>query len=131
MGDDSPMTRGSRLLSLFTAVIGMLLGVGGLRELFVRGILYREMQPLLVGATGALVGALLLLTALAHWRRWPRWPRLAIAAGSASVVFHLYASMPPERNVGLLAMLLGVGIGIALIARASRADRAPLHLIKR
>jgi hypothetical protein len=119
------------LLSLFTAVIGMLLGVGGLRELFVRGILYREMQPLLVGATGALVGALLLLTALAHWRRWPRWPRLAIAAGSASVVFHLYASMPPERNVGLLAMLLGVGIGIALIARASRADRAPLHLIKR
>jgi ABC-type proline/glycine betaine transport system permease subunit len=119
------------LLSIVTALIGMLLGFGGLQELVVRGILYREPQPFLVGAIGALVGASLLLTALAHWRRWARWPRLAIAAGSASVLFHLYASMPPERNVGLLAMLLGVGIGIALIVRAARAERAPLELIKR
>lgn len=119
------------MLSIFTAVIGLLLGFGGLQELFVRGILYRELQPFLVGATGALVGAMLLLTALAHWRRWPRWPRLAIAAGSASVLFHVYASRPPERNVGLLAMLLGVGIGLALIVRASRAARSPLELTKR
>jgi hypothetical protein len=116
------------LLSILTAVVGMLLGVGGLQELFVRGIIYRELQPFVVGAMGALVGAFLLLAALAHWRRWSRWPRLAIAAGSASVVFHLYASMPPERNVGLLAMLLGVGIGVTLIVRAARAS---LELVKR
>lgn len=119
------------MLSIVTAVIGMLLGVGGLQELFVRGVLYRELQPLLVGATGALVGAMLVLSALAHWRRWPMWPRLAVATGSASVLFHLYASMPPERNVGLLAMLLGIGIGITLIVRASRGDRTPLELIRR
>jgi hypothetical protein len=129
VGANHPLPEAS-LLSLVTALIGMLLGFGGLKELFVRGILYRELQPLLVGATGALVGALLLLAALAHWRRWSLWPRLAIASGSASVMFHLYASMPPERNVGVLAMLLGVGIGIALIVRASR-ERAPLELVKR
>jgi hypothetical protein len=119
------------VLSILTAVIGLVLGFGGLQELVVRGIVYREMQPLLVGAVGALIGALLMLAALAHWRRWRTWPRLAVAAGSMSVAFHLYASMPPERNVGLLAMLLGVGIGLTLIVRATREERAPLASRKR
>ena len=118
------------MFSMMTAVIGMLLGLGGLQELVVRGILNREVQPLFVGAVGALVGALLLLTALALWRRWTHWPRLAIAAGTVSVVFHLYASMTPERYVGMLAMLLGVGIGVALIVRGARPDRQPLVLTK-
>jgi hypothetical protein len=119
------------MLSIMTAVIGMLLGFGGLQELVVRGILYREVQPFVVGAVGALVGALLLLASIALWRRWSRWPRLAVAAGSASVVFHVYASMPPARNVGLLAMLLGVGIGLALIVRGARPEPPPLALTKR
>jgi hypothetical protein len=119
------------MLSIVTAVIGMLLGLGGLQELFVRGIVYREMQALLVGAAGTLVGTLLLVAAIALWRRWTVSPRLAIAAGAISVVFHLYASMPPARNVGVLAMLLGVGIGLVLIVRGARPERAPLTLTKR
>jgi hypothetical protein len=111
------------MLSIMTAVSGILLGLGGLQELVVRGILNREVQPLFVGAGGALVGALLLLASIALWRRWSRWPRLAVAVGTVSVVFHLYASMTPERYVGLLAMLLGVGIGLALIVRGTRRER--------
>ena len=119
------------MLPITTAVIGFLLGVGGLQELFVRGIWNGELQPLLVGASGALVSALLLVAALAIWRRWPQWPRIATMAGALSIAFHLYGALPPERNVGLLAMTLGVGIGIALLASAIRRREPPLELIGR
>ena len=42
------------VLPLTTAVIGFLLGLGGLRELLVDGIWYGQLQPLLIGAAGAL-----------------------------------------------------------------------------
>jgi hypothetical protein len=108
------------VLPLTTAVIGFLLGLGGLREFLVDGIWYGQLQPLLVGAAGALVSSLLLLAAVAIWLQWSRWPRLAAFAGALSIVFHLYGALQPERNVGLLAMTMGVGIGVALLAHARR-----------
>ena len=119
------------MLPITTAVIGFLLGLGGLQELFVRGIWNGERQPLLVGAAGALVSALLLLAALAIWRRWSHWPRIAMLAGALSIVFHVYGALPPERYVGLLAMTLGVGIGVALLAYTIRRRESSLHLVRR
>src|SRR6187549_3137109 len=86
----SPRDTEVPVLPLTTAVIGFLLGLGGLRELLVDGIWYGQLQPLLVGAAGALVSSLLLLAALAIWLRWSRWPRLATFAGALSIVFHIY-----------------------------------------
>jgi hypothetical protein len=103
------------VLPLTTAVIGFLLGIGGLRELIVDGIWYRQLQPLLVGAAGALVSSLILLAALAIWLRWTNWPRIATYAGALSIVFHLYAALPPQHNVG-----------IALLAHARRRIRVEL-----
>ena len=118
------------MLPLTTAVIGFLLGLGGLRELLVDGIWYGQLQPLLVGAAGALVSSLLLLAALAIWLQWSRWPRLATFAGAISIVFHLYAALQPQRNVGVLAMTLGVGVGIALLAYARRRGEVALELVQ-
>ena len=119
------------MLPLTTAVIGFLLGLGGLRELLVDGIWYGQLQPLLVGAAGALVSSLLLLAAIAIWRRWSRWPRLASFAGALSIVFHIYGALQPQRNVGLFAMTLGVGIGIALLAHVGRRRQVALQLVER
>jgi hypothetical protein len=119
------------VLPLTTAVIGFLLGLGGLREFLVDGIWYGQLQPLLVGAAGALVASLLLLAALAIWRRWSRWPRLAAFAGAVSIVFHVYAALQPERNVGLLAMTLGIGVGVALLAHVRRTRGITLELVRR
>ena len=119
------------MLPLTTAVIGFLLGLGGLRELLVDGIWYGQLQPLLIGATGVLVSALLLLAAVAIWLRWSRWPRLASFAGALSIVFHIYGALPPQRNVGLFAMTLGVGIGVALLAHVGRRRQAELQLVER
>jgi hypothetical protein len=119
------------VLPIATAVIGFLLGLGGLQELFVRGIWNGELQPLLIGAFGALVSAMLLVAALAMWRKWSQRPRIAAIAGALSIAFHVYGALPPERNVGLLAMTLGVGIGIALLVYAIRRREPPLELIRR
>ena len=118
------------MLPIVTAVIGLLLGFGGLQELVVRGIWNGELQPLLMGVAGALVCALLLVAALAIWRKWPQSPRLAALAGALSIAFHVYGALPPERNVGLMAMAMGVGIGIALLVHALRRREAPLQLIE-
>ena len=118
------------MLPLTTAVIGFLLGLGGLREFLVRGIWFGQLQPLLVGAAGALVSCMLLLAAIAIWLQWSRWPRLAALAGALSIVFHVYGAVQPERNVGVLAMTLGVGIGVALLAHVGRRRRVELQLVE-
>jgi hypothetical protein len=119
------------VLPLTTAVIGFLLGLDGLREFLVDGIWYGQLQPLLVGAAGALVSSLLLLAAVAIWLRWSRWPRLATFAGAVSIVFHLYAALQPARNAGLLAMAMGVGVGVALLAHVRRQRAVALQLVQR
>jgi ABC-type proline/glycine betaine transport system permease subunit len=119
------------VLPIMTALIGLLLGIGGLREFLVDGIWYGQLHPLLIGAAGALVSALLVLTAIAIWFRWSRWPRLATLAGALSIVVHLYGALPPARNVGLLAMALGVGIGIVLLTHARRRRQGALQLVER
>ena len=118
------------VLPLTTAVIGFLLGLGGLREFLVRGIWYGQLQPLLVGAAGALVSSMLLLAAIAIWLQWSRWPRLATLAGALSIVFHVYGALPPGRNVGPLAMTMGVGIGVALLTYVGRHRRVDLQLVE-
>jgi hypothetical protein len=119
------------VLPITTAVIGFLLGLGGLQELFVRGIWNGELPSLLVGAAGAVVSSLLIVAALAIWRRWSQWPRIAMVAGSLSIAFHLYGALPlPERYVGLLAMMLGVGIGIALLAYTIRRRESSPRLVR-
>ena len=118
------------MLPMTTAVIGLMLGFGGLQELFVRGIWNGERQPMLIGAAGALTAALLLLAALAMWRRWAVWPRVAVLAGASSVAFHVSAALPPERNVGAFALMSGVGIGVVLLAHALRSREDRPHLVR-
>lgn len=117
-------------MPMTTAVIGLMLGFGALQELFVRGIWNGEQQPLLIGAAGAVVSAMLLIAALAMWRRWPVWPRLSALAGTLSVAFHAYAALGPERSVGNFAMLTGVGIGVALLAQALRSRESEMHVLR-
>jgi hypothetical protein len=64
------------------------------------------------------------------WRRWSAWPRLAALAGALSVAFHTYAALGPERTVGHFAMLIGVGIGVALFAQALRSRESRPHVLR-
>lgn len=105
-------------LALFNLLVALFLGYGAVEELVVRGVRDGETQPFVVGAVGIVVSLMLLVSGLAYWRRWPSAQRLLVAAGLLSVLFHVYAALPPHRNVGILALLVGAGYGLVLLGVA-------------
>jgi hypothetical protein len=111
------------LRSLAVIVLAAVLGAAAVQELVVRGIRGGEGQPLVVGVAGVAVCALAVAAALALWRRSRAAPRLATVGGVLAIAFHLFAALPPERNVGALAMALGVLMGVLLLSGSRAALR--------
>jgi hypothetical protein len=72
------------------------------------------------------VSLLLAASGIAFWRRRPTARRLLLLAAVSSVAFHVYAALPPHRNVGMLALLVGAGYGLVLlgVALSSRGGKA-------
>lgn len=112
-------------VAVLSILVALFLGYGAVEELIVRGIRGGEAQPLVVGLAGISVSLLLIAAGVAFWRRRTEARRLMLAAAVASVAFHLYAALPPHRNVGVLALLVGAGYGLVLlgVALGSRGAR--------
>ena len=108
-------------LALLNFVVAAVLGFGALQELWIRGVRDGEVQPFFVGLIGALVSLLLVLSGIALWRQWEGARRLVILAAVSSIVFHVCAALPPHRNVGPPALIIGVGYGLVLLAFTLRA----------
>ena len=113
-------------LGLFSIMIALLLGFGAVQEFIVDGVWGGGVQPLLMGLAGMIVSLLLMTSGIAFWRGWPSARRLVLLAGVSSVVFHIYAALPPHPNVGVFALLIGVGYGLVLlfVALSSRGGKA-------
>lgn len=102
-------------LALMNVVVAALLGFGAVQELWVRGVRGGETQPFWIGLAGALVCALLALSGFALWRPLPGARTLVVLAAVSSIVFHVYAALPPHRNVGVAALIIGAGYGLLLL----------------
>ena len=102
-------------IAVLNIIVALLLGFGAIQEFVVRGVRGGEVQPFLVGLAGTIVSLLLALSGIALWRQWPSARRLVIIAAILSIVFHLYAALPPHRNVGLQALVIGAGYGLVLL----------------
>ena len=46
---------------------------------------------------------------------------LAAVSGALAIVFHASAALPPHRNVGILALLMGIAVGVLLQLEAGAA----------
>lgn len=110
-------------LALLNILVALFLGFGAVQELIERGIRGGETQPFFVGLVGIVVSLLLIVSGVALWRRRPEARGLAILAAVSSVLFHVYAALPPHRNVGLLALLVGAGYGLALLGLTMKPSR--------
>ena len=101
-----------------TTLVSLLLGFGAIQELVVLGIRAGQVQPFWIGVTGAAVCALLIASALVLHRGWKNGRELALGATVLFVAFHIYASLPPHRNVGALAAMIATiyGFGFLLFA---------------
>lgn len=117
-------------LGLLNIPVALFLGYGAVEELVVRGVRGGETQPFVIGAVGIVVSVLLVVAGVALWRRRPGARRMALAAAVASVLFHVYAALPPHRNVGILVLIIGAGYGLlllALVLGSGRAASVPAH----
>lgn len=117
------------MLVVGNIVIGLLLGFGAIQELVVRGIRGGEPQPLVVGLAGAVVSLLFLVSAVALWRELPWARRLAGVAAVGSIAFHAYAALPPHRNAGILALVIGVGYGLFVLWQLRRPPASSTHRV--
>jgi tryptophan-rich sensory protein len=103
------------ILAILTILVGLLVGFGGAQELIVRGIIDHEVYPAILGIIGTIIGVLFIVSAIAMWRKWPSTRWLVIVTSILSIVFHVYAALPPYRNVGLGALIIGAGYGLVLL----------------
>lgn len=106
------------IIGLLSLLVAFFLGFGAAQEFLGRGVRGGEVQPLWVGLAGIVVSLLLALSGIALRRQWPSRRRLVIFTAIASIAFHVYAALPPHRNVGLLALLIGAGYGVLLLGIA-------------
>ncbi len=96
-------------------VVALLVGFGAVQEFVVRGILDREVQPFFIGFAGIVVSLLFVTSSVARWQKWPSARRLAIVTATLSILFHVYAALPPHRTVGFPALIIGAGYGFVLL----------------
>lgn len=114
------------ILALFSILVALFLGFGAVQEFIVRGLRGGEVQPFFVGLVGIMVSLLLGAAGIALWRRWASARRLILLAAVSLVAFHVYAALPPHRNVGVLALVVGAGYGMVLlgVVLSSRGGKA-------
>lgn len=103
------------ILVVLCFLVALLMGFGAVQEIVVRGIIDHEVYPTIIGTIGTIISILFLLSGIAMWRKWPSMRRLAIVTAILSIVFHVYAALPPHRNMGYPALIIGVGFGLVLL----------------
>lgn len=114
------------VIVVLNIVVGVLLALGGIQEVVVRGILNGERVPFLVGAIGTMVSVLLSISGIALWRNWRGARTLTLVACVLVAAFCTLAALPP-RYVGMGALLVGVGYALVVMAYLVRSVRWQAH----
>lgn len=117
------------VLALLNIAVAFFLGYGAVAELWIRGVRGGEAQPAAVGVAGILVSLALAVSGVARLRRWPNVRQLTTFTAVALIIFHLYAALPPHRNVGILVALVATVYGLVLLAvsLAGRRGESAAH----
>lgn len=103
------------ILGVLSILVALLTGFGAVQELIVRGIIDREVQPFIIGLVGTAVSVLFLISGIAMLRKWATARTWLIVTGILSILFHVYAALPPHRKVGFVALIIGAGYGLVLL----------------
>ncbi len=107
--------RTSLVLGALNILVALLIGFGALQEFIVGGIGYGKMQPLLISLVGIVVSMLFISSGIALLCQWSNVRRLIISTGTLSILLHVYGALPPHRNMGLIALIVGAGYGLAML----------------
>ena len=115
------------VLVVLNILVALALGFGAVQEFVVSGILFGQLQPFLLSSAAIVVSVLFILSAIAMLRQWPAVRRLVALTGVLSILIHIYGSLPPHRNMGYLALLLGAGYALVMMLAYYRNSRRNLN----
>jgi len=120
--------RTSLMPAWLNIAVALLTGFGAWQELIVGGMFDRQMQPILVSLIGIVVSILFAISGIAMLRRWPTARRLIIVTGVFSILLHIYGALPPHRNMGYPALIVGAGYGLVMLVMFERNGKRNLVL---
>lgn len=103
------------VLAVLNILVALVLGFGAAQEFIALRVVDRPVQPFFAGLAGIIVSVLFITSGVAMMRKWPSARRLVIITAVLSILFHIYAALPPHRNVGPPALIIGVGYGLVLL----------------
>ena len=108
----------SRLvLGVLNILVAFTLGFPAVRE-FVFG--NGQVQTLFLSAAAILVSILFMISAVAVLLEWTTVRSLLLMTGVLSILVHVYGALPPHRNMGYVALLIGAGYGLVMILAYER-----------
>lgn len=109
-------------------VVALLTGFGAWQELIVRSVFDPQLQPILISLVGVIVSILFAISGIAMLRRWPTVRPLIIVTGILSILLHGYGALPPHRNMGYPALIIGGGYGLVMLVMFERNRKRSLVL---
>ena len=115
------------VLSVLNILVAFALGFGAVPEFVISGIGKGQLQPFFLSSAAILVSILFIISAIAMLREWTAVRSLVLITGVLSILVHLYGALPPHRNMGYLALLIGAGYAVVMVVVYQRnAQRNPI-----
>lgn len=111
------------VLVVLNILVALTLGFGAAQEFVISGLLGGKVQPFLLSSAAIVVSALFIISAIAMLRQWTGVRGLVLVTGVLSILIHLYGSLPPHRNMGYLALLIGAGYALVMMLAYHRNSR--------
>ena len=111
------------VLVVLNILVALALGFGAVQEFVVVGIRDGKLQPFFLSSAAIVVSVLFIVSAVAMLRRWPAVRRLVLFTGALSILIHVYGALPPHRNMGYPALLLGAGYALVMMFAYYRYSR--------
>lgn len=109
-------------------LVALVLGFFAVREFAFSGIRDGQFQPFVLSSTAILVSILFIISAVAMLREWTIARSLVLITGVSSLLVHVYGTLPPHRNMGYLALLIGAGYAVLMILVYRRSvPREPIR----
>ncbi|MFY9621089.1 MAG: hypothetical protein WAM70_12800 [Pyrinomonadaceae bacterium] len=115
--------RARLVLVVLNILVALALGFGATQEFVMGGVLGGRVQPFLLSSAAILVSVLFVISAIAILRQWRAVRRLVLLTGVLSILIHVYGALPPHRNMGYLALLIGAGYALVMMLAYLRNSR--------
>ena len=102
-------------LGAINILVALVMGFFAVQEFAIRGIRYGQLQPFVLSSAAILVSILFIISAVAMLREWTTARSFVLITGVSSLLVHVYGALPPHRNMGYLALLIGAGYAVVMI----------------